>query len=208
MSANDIQSRLNECGTRREKANELFRTSKFSEALSEYKDIAAVVDSIITSNSLDSSSELMQQCMIAKIPCELNGILCLLNLEKYQEASALADTVLGYDTIHFKRVQHAKLLYRKGVAEEKLGHREAALRFYETAAKIDPQDSTIKSAYNRLKVSPEDVQELEEFLSTGKMPSFAKTPSNSEMNQRFPNLQEALEKSGLKMTNFGMNLGA
>ena len=205
MSSNDIMSQLAECETRREKANALFRTDKFAEAFSEYKDIAAMVDSIISGNSLDSDSELMQQCMIAKIPCELNGVLCLLNLKKYLEASALADILLGYSTIHFKRVQHAKLLYRKGVAEEKLGHREAALRFYETALKSDPQDSSIRRAYNSLKVSPEDVEQLEEFLSTGKMPSFAQAQSTSEMNQRFPDLQQALEKSGLKISNFGFS---
>ena len=165
--------------------------------------LAEFIDSIMRNE--ECTSEDIQQCMDAKVPCQLNGALCLLKLKRYQEAVDLLDSLLEQD---LKPHHHAKSLYRKGMAQEGLGKREVALKLYEDALKIDPEDPSIKAACKRLTVSQEDIDECMTFLETGKMPSFAQRPQNpADIHKRFPKLQESLDKAGFTISNFGINMG-
>eukprot|EP00890_Picochlorum_soloecismus_P004627 jgi/Picsp_1/5165/NSC_02528-R1_pinus taeda anonymous locus 0_16142_02 genomic sequence len=105
------------------------------------------------------------------IPAELNRGLCLIKLEGYEEASNRMDTIVGYNTMYTRRVQHDKALYRKGLALEKMGHTGPASKCYERASKIAPDEKSIRDAVERIKVAPEDIRETQEFMESGKLPS-------------------------------------
>jgi len=148
----------------------------------------------------------MVDCMMVMVPAQLNRGLCLIKLERYQEASNLMDQILGYSTMYMKRVQHAKALYRKGFALEKMGHTGPASKCYESASKIAPDDKSIRDAVERIKVAPEDIRETEEFMQSGKLPSYVQNLSNAQASTAIPGLAKALRDSGLSMSNFGVNM--
>ncbi len=184
--------------------NKLFQNSKFLDAFNQYQALADTIGSFVDTHDLTLEDK--KRCMDAKVTCRLNGALCLLKRKRYRDASSLIDALLKQD---LKPAHHVTALYRKGVAQEGLGKSTSALKVYEEALKIDPQDQRIQDACERLRASPKDVEECERFLETGQMPSFARQPENlAEVHQRFPKLQEALDRSGFTLSNIAFNPGS
>jgi peptidylprolyl isomerase len=89
----------------------------------------------------DEAIKLSDGCAIANevwLTCKSNAAQAYLNLENYEAAVAYLSSVLKKDK------QNIKALYRRGLARNRLGESEKALKDLTLASNLDPNNEPVK----------------------------------------------------------------
>lgn len=98
----------------KERGNELFQKGQLSEAFIAYKDGLSVLDDAIDAAELENAPSANDWMVLYK-QLSSNMGLCLMKKEQYAQALTVLTVSLNLDK------KNAKVLYRKGVCEFKLG---------------------------------------------------------------------------------------
>ena len=109
-------SALLEANRKRQHGNAAFGAGNYQAALDDYQSVSETLTNLMDQHQIQEGSQEYMEFMIGKVPAEINMVACYSQMGMHDETIALATKIMKYDTMYMKRMQHAKLCYRRAMA--------------------------------------------------------------------------------------------
>ncbi|KAI8112807.1 hypothetical protein M9434_004127 [Picochlorum sp. BPE23] len=212
MTKNVCADLLLSSNTRRQRGNALFRQGQYEMALEVYQDIVNDMDAFFRDNAVAENGIMDSQdhveLMIAKVPVELNISACYSKLERHEDTIRISTQVLSYNTMFIRRLQHAKMYYRRAQAFAAQKKYMDAFADFDKAMLVAAEDQTIRDASKKVTrewaervkesgcVGDAERAEYEYYCAKGLRPGEDRYRKDAPYTTVLPGMGEALRKSG------------
>lgn len=198
--------------TRRQRGNSLFGQGEYELALETYQGIIDDMEAFFRDNAVTDDDTMDHQeymeLMIAKVPVEVNMCACYSKLERHEDTIRMSTRVLSYNTIFIKRLQHAKMYYRRAQAFGAQKKYMDAFADFDKAMLIAADDQTIRDASKKVTREWADTvkesgcaddaerEEYEYYCAHGVRPGEDRYRKDAPYTTVLPGMGEALRKAG------------
>ena len=136
--------RINKAKDCKNQGNESFQEKHYESAAKSYQE---AIDSI--ENEWDFSAFEARDAKELRVICHSNLAQCMINVGKYYKARKSCDAALEIND------EHAKTLYRRGLAHMHLSAYEAARKDFKCALALEPENKNVQKQLDKLKIRVE-----------------------------------------------------
>ena len=131
--------RFAECRQEKETGAAYFKSKDFKEAAECYERAIKVIENEWEFTAMDA-----REAKELRVVCNSNAAQCYLNLKRYFAARKKCDAALDIDD------EHAKTLYRRGIANSNLSAFDSARKDFQRALALNPENKHVKKELKRL----------------------------------------------------------